>query len=87
MPPSALCRWSSFSPRGSNGKHATCFPGMERRFSPEVKAVDTDVCVDGRLITAKGPGTAVAFSLRLVELLCGGPIARDVGHRMVVPHM
>lgn len=70
-----------------NGKHATCFPGLERRFGPEVKNVDTEVCVDGRLVTAKGPGVSIPFALRLVEMLCGGPIARDVGRRMVVPHM
>jgi 4-methyl-5(b-hydroxyethyl)-thiazole monophosphate biosynthesis len=70
-----------------HGKHATCFPGLERRFPPEVKGVDTDVCVDGRLVTSKGPGTAMVFALRLVELLCGAPKAMDVGHRMVVPNM
>lgn len=70
-----------------HGKHATCFPGLERRFPQEVKGVDTDVCVDGHLITAKGPGSAMYFSLRLVEQLCGAPKAMDVGHRMVVPNM
>ncbi|HNB59953.1 MAG TPA: DJ-1/PfpI family protein [Phycisphaerales bacterium] len=68
-------------------KHATCFPGLERRFTQDVKAVDSDVCVDGKLVTSKGPGTAMAFSLRLVELLCGLSKAIDVGRRMVVPRM
>lgn len=70
-----------------NGKHATCFPGLERRFSAEVKACDTTVVVDGNLVTSRGPGTAMEFSLRLAELLCGAQKAIEVGHRMLVPNM
>ncbi len=70
-----------------NGKHATCFPGLERRFGPEVKACDTTVVVDGNVVTSRGPGTAMEFSLRLTELLCGAQKAIEVGHRMLVPNM
>ncbi|HVU65331.1 MAG TPA: DJ-1 family glyoxalase III [Phycisphaerales bacterium] len=66
------------------GKHATCFPGLERRFSPEVKACDISVCVDGKIVTSRGPGTAMEFSLKLVELLMGVQTAIKVGHSMLV---
>lgn len=70
-----------------DGKHATCYAGLERRFSHEVKAVDTNVCVDGRLITSRGPGTAMEFSLRLAERLAGAEVALKVAHAMMVPNM
>jgi 4-methyl-5(b-hydroxyethyl)-thiazole monophosphate biosynthesis len=66
------------------GKHATCFPGLERRFSPDVKACDVGVCVDGKLVTSRAPGTAMEFSLKLVELLAGAQAAIKVGHSMLV---
>jgi 4-methyl-5(b-hydroxyethyl)-thiazole monophosphate biosynthesis len=69
------------------GKHATCYNGLERRFPPEVKHVETSVCVDGHLITSRGPGTAMEFSLRLAELLTGAQTALKVGHAMLVPNM
>jgi 4-methyl-5(b-hydroxyethyl)-thiazole monophosphate biosynthesis len=68
-------------------RHATCFPGLERRFPPEVKACDTSVVVDGKLVTSRAPGTAMEFSLKLAELLCGAPTALKVGHHMLVPHL
>ncbi|MBX3386722.1 MAG: DJ-1/PfpI family protein [Phycisphaeraceae bacterium] len=69
------------------GKHATCFPGLERRFPSDVTACDTTVVVDGNLVTSRGPGTAMEFSLRLAELLSGAQRAIEVGHRMIVPNM
>lgn len=66
------------------GKHATCFPGLERRFSIDVKACDVTVCVDGKLVTSRGPGTAMEFSLKLAELLTGAQSAVRVGHSMLV---
>ena len=69
------------------GKHATCYPGMERRFDHDVKTCDTRVCVDGKLITSQGPGTAVEFSLKLAELLTGAPAALKCGHAMIVQNM
>lgn len=43
--------------------HATCYPGMERRFTHEIKGCESEVVMDGRIITSRGPGTAMAFSL------------------------
>jgi 4-methyl-5(b-hydroxyethyl)-thiazole monophosphate biosynthesis len=70
-----------------NGKHATCYPGMERRFGPEIKACESEVVVDGHVITSRGPGTAMAFSLRIAEQLVGAPTALKVGQGMLVHGM
>lgn len=70
-----------------HGKHATCYPGLERRFPHEAKHVETAVCVDGHLITSRGPGTAMEFSIRLAEMLTGAQNALKVGRAMVVANM
>lgn len=52
-----------------NGKRATCFPGFENLL---VGAVLNDeyVCIDGKIITAKGMGSAVNFGLAIVAEIC-----------------
>lgn len=70
-----------------SGRHATCYPGLERRFPKDVKDCTTSVCVDGHLVTSRGPGTALEFSLRLAELLTGAQSALKVGHAMLAGNM
>ena len=67
-----------------NGKHATCYPGMERRFGHDIKGCETDVVVDGHFITSRGPGTAMAFSVRIAEQLVGAPQALKVAQGMLM---
>lgn len=50
------------------GKKATCFPGFEATLK-EAIVTDECLCVDGNIITAKGPGAAIDFSLELAALL------------------
>jgi 4-methyl-5(b-hydroxyethyl)-thiazole monophosphate biosynthesis len=52
-----------------DGRSATCFPGMENRFPKSVVFKTDPVVVDGALITSRALGTALAFSLALVEKL------------------
>ncbi len=61
-----------------DGKKATCFPGMENRFSPSTTFVAEPVVVDGRIVTSRALGTALAFSLTLVKNLCGAESAERV---------
>ncbi len=51
------------------GKKATCFEGMEELFDSSVNFEKKDVVVDGNVITSRGAGTALDFSLALVESL------------------
>jgi len=58
-----------FQPHGLlEGKKATCHPGRIETLE-NTEAVDLPVVVDGNCITSRGPGTALEFSLKLVELL------------------
>ncbi len=52
------------------GRRATSFPGALSGF-PGVRLQDAAVVEDGRLITSRGPGTAMDFALALVEKLAG----------------
>lgn len=66
------------------GRHATCYPGFEQRFSPDVKRSEERVVVDGPLVTSRGPGTALEFSLALVEQLVGAAKAAELRQKMLV---
>lgn len=51
-----------------NKKIATCYPGFEKYLAGA--STKTDKCVvDGNIITAKGPGAAAEFALKIVEIL------------------
>lgn len=54
------------------GKSATGYPGVVTMEDyPEVNVLDTPVVVDGKVITSRGPGTAIDFALQLIESLEG----------------
>ena len=53
-----------------DGKRATSFPGALDAFS-KVQQQPQAVVEDGKIITSRGPGTAMDFALILVERLCG----------------
>lgn len=53
-----------------DGKNATSFPGALNDF-PKVHQQAESVVEDGKLITSRGPGTAMDFALILVERLAG----------------
>ena len=64
------------------GKRATISPGMEdaltgARWSGE------RVVVDGKIITSQGPGTALEFAIKLVEILAGRTKAEAVAQETV----
>lgn len=52
------------------GKLATCYPGSLDSF-PNIYLQTTAIVEDGRLITSRGPGTAMDFALLLAERLAG----------------
>ena len=55
-----------------DGKHVTSFPGALDQFPVNnMKYVEKAVVIDGNIITSRGPGTAMDFTLTLIELLMG----------------
>jgi len=59
------------------GKRATIFPGMENTLTG-AQYSDERVVVDGKIITSQGPGTAMEFAIKLVEVLVSKGKAREV---------
>jgi 4-methyl-5(b-hydroxyethyl)-thiazole monophosphate biosynthesis len=55
-----------------DGKTATSFPGViDVTPAPKMRYSDASVVVDGNIITSRGPGTAMDFTLTLIEELVG----------------
>lgn len=53
-----------------DGKTVTSFPGALDNFPVKnMNYVDDAVVLDGKIITSRGPGTAMDFALMLIELL------------------
>jgi 4-methyl-5(b-hydroxyethyl)-thiazole monophosphate biosynthesis len=52
------------------GRKATIHPAA-REMLADAQYVNGRVIVDGKLITSQGPGTAMEFSMKLVEILAG----------------
>lgn len=64
-------------------KKATSFPSFVEKL-PNQTVAGSRVVVDGNCITSRAPGTALEFSLKLVELLYGAPKARELAQGMLV---
>lgn len=63
-------------------KRMTCYPAA--KFTSLLNNYSAEkVVVDGNVVTSQGPGTALEFSLALVELLCGSEKAVQVRKDMV----
>ncbi len=61
-------------------RKATIYPGYEKELG---KPRNDAVVADGNIITSQGPGTAVAFALKIVEQLMGKPKALQVKQDIV----
>lgn len=60
-----------------NGRRATSYPGtLSSENYPDIELDDAAVVVDGKVITSRGPGTAIDFALELIRHLAGKD-ARD----------
>jgi 4-methyl-5(b-hydroxyethyl)-thiazole monophosphate biosynthesis len=65
---------------------ATSFPGfLAADSAPGIRLRDDPVVVDGKVVTSRGAGTAMAFGLALVELLEGVEARERVQGRLQMP--
>lgn len=62
------------------GKRATVYPGNQL---PSAHFVEERVVEDGNVITSRGPGTTMAFALKVVERLSGAAVAKTTAERML----
>ena len=64
------------------GKKATIYPGMEGNLIG-AKPTGGKIVIDGNIITSKGPGTALEFSLALVSIFKGNGEASRLRKSMI----
>lgn len=69
-----------------DGREATSYPGfLGRDSAPGIRLSDAPVVIDGKVVTSRGPGTAIDFALALIALLEGQAAADGVGSRLQRP--
>ena len=64
------------------GKKATSYPGFEEELKGAEYVTDP-VAADGHVITSRGLGTAIDFSLALIEKLVGAEKADAISHAII----
>lgn len=65
-------------------KTITCYPGALRGLDlPDTDIKNSAIEIDGKIITSRGPGTAMDFALTLIELLEGKTIREKVENGLV----
>lgn len=65
------------------GKHATSFPSYRDRLGGAFYE-ETAVVTDGKVMTSRGPGTAFAFGLAIVERLVNKEKAQNIREAMLI---
>lgn len=66
------------------GEVGTCYPSSQHLLSNKSQ-INERVVVSNKCITSKGPGTAMEFSLKLIEVLYGNDKADEIS-RLLVYH-
>ncbi len=66
-----------------DGKHATGYPGTQDRFPESATYFEDPVVRDANVITSRGPGTALEFSLKIAQALAGTEKALELGGKML----
>jgi 4-methyl-5(b-hydroxyethyl)-thiazole monophosphate biosynthesis len=59
------------------GRRVTSHPSVKDQLVG-VHYLEDRVVLDGTILTSRAPGTALEFSLRLVEILCGANLAAEI---------
>jgi 4-methyl-5(b-hydroxyethyl)-thiazole monophosphate biosynthesis len=65
-----------------NNKKVTCYPGFEQELKGAT-VIDQDVCRDGNILTARGPGSAIDFALEIIEYLKDEKTAQKIADDIV----
>ena len=63
-------------------RKATAYPGFAEQLA-NTESIESRVVVDNNCITSRGPGTAMEFALKLVEVLYGEQMATKIAESML----
>ncbi len=72
-PVGAICAapWALKEAGVLDGKKHTNYPGFESHTGVEGYVSDQKVVIDDKVVTSRGPGTAICFALEIVKMLQG----------------
>lgn len=62
----------------------TCYPSFEKNISNSGYIASEDVVCDENIITSRGPSTAIAFSLMIIEKLCNKEISLEIKKQLLL---
>jgi 4-methyl-5(b-hydroxyethyl)-thiazole monophosphate biosynthesis len=69
-----------------DGHKATAYPGViDGRMAADSQLLADAVVSDGKVVTSRGPGTAMDFALTLIETLLGADKRREVEQPLMRP--
>lgn len=68
-----------------SGKSATCYPGFENKLIGST-VLNLEVVEDGNIITSKGFGTAIDFSLSIIAKLLDENTAKEMADSIMYRH-
>ena len=65
------------------GRKATIYPTLKEELKG-AQIEEAPVVVDGNIVTSQGPGTALPFAFKLVEILAGMEKAKEIAQQMLL---
>lgn len=69
-----------------DGRTVTSYPGiLDPSLLSRTTLSEAAVVKDGKIITSRGPGTAMDFALELIDILCGPEKRKEVEQALVRP--
>lgn len=63
-------------------ENATCYPGFENQLHGAI-VTGEEIEVSNKIVTGKGVGVAIKFSLKIVELFKGNKMAEELAKKMI----
>ena len=64
--------------------HYTCYPSFETHIAHQGYSDSTSVVCDANITTSQGPSTAIKFTLKLVEILCGKKMVQKLSKELLI---
>ena len=69
---------------GVLNENFTCYPSFEQKIKLNGYHEDDAVVIDNKVITSRGPATAMIFALEIVTILCGEEVSDEVRNGLLM---
>ena len=69
---------------GVLNENFTCYPSFEQKIKLNGYHEDDAVVIDNKVITSRGPATAMIFALEIVTILCGEEVSAEVRNGLLM---